>query len=193
VVAIGRSELILTIGHSTRSFDDFLALLRANEVETIADVRSYPGSRKFPHYNAESLSATLPENGISYVSMKQLGGRRKIRPDSPHTVWRHPAFRGYADYMDTPEFESGIADLLEIARGSRTAIMCSEAVWWRCHRSMIADHLKTAGLTVEHIMDGKNAIHPFTSAASIVDGKLFYGPGDQDQTDQSTQKKTKVT
>ncbi len=183
MASTGKSEQIKhiwTIGHSTRSFDEFVELLRANGVETIADVRSFPGSRKFPQYNAESLSTTLPGNGISYIPMKQLGGRRKVRPGSPHTVWRNPAFRGYADYMDSPEFKSGIADLLEIVRRSRTAIMCSEAVWWRCHRSMIADHLKAAGLTVEHIMDGKNAIHPFTSAASIVDGKLVYGPAAQD-------------
>ena len=171
---------VWTVGHSTRSLEDLVRLLTESGIETVADVRSFPGSRKFPHFNAESLAVTLPESGIEYVPMKQLGGRRKVRPDSPHTVWRHPAFRGYADYMDTPEFAAGIEDLLSLAARSRTAVMCSEAVWWRCHRSMIADHLKARGVTVEHIMDGKNVLHPYTKAARIVDGKLVYGAGEQE-------------
>src|SRR5262249_48053445 len=109
-----------------------------------------------------------------------LGGRRKVRPDSPHTFWRHDAFRGYADYMDTDDFKKGIDELLKLAADKRVAIMCSEAVWWRCHRSMIADYLKTAGVTVEHIMaPGKTEIHPYTSAASIVDGRLVYGAAEK--------------
>lgn len=170
---------IWTIGHSTRSMEEFLELLSANGIETLGDVRSYPGSRKFPHFNAEQLGPRLIEARIDYMPMKKLGGRRRVRPDSPHTVWRNEAFRGYADYMETPEFEEGIEILLEAAREKRTAIMCSEAVWWRCHRSMIADHLKAAGITVEHIMDnGKNVIHPYTWAARIVGGKLAYGAGE---------------
>ena len=168
---------IWTIGHSTRSLDEFLGLLKKNEIEAVADVRSFPGSRKFPHFNAESLAQSLPAAGIEYVPFKQLGGRRKVRKDSPHTVWRHEAFRGYADYMDTDDFDKGIAELMTLARQKRTAIMCSEAVWWRCHRSMISDKLKSLGVTVEHIMDGKNVLHPYTSAARLVDGELRYGAG----------------
>jgi uncharacterized protein (DUF488 family) len=169
---------IWTIGHSTRSLQEFIDLLSQNSIEAVADVRSFPGSRKFPHFNAEALAKSLPEVGIEYVSSKQLGGRRKARPDSPHTVWRHAAFRGYADYMDTDDFRKGIDELLVLARRKRTAIMCSEAVWWRCHRSMISDYLKADGVVVEHIMGlGKTEIHPFTAAAKIVDGKLIYDSG----------------
>ena len=167
---------IWTIGHSTRSLIELTELLKENKIEAVADVRSYPGSRKFPHFNAEALSRSLPEAGIDYIPFKQLGGRRKVRSDSPHTVWRNEAFRGYADYMDADDFKKGIDELLRLAADKRVAIMCSEAVWWRCHRSMISDYLKAAGTTVEHIMSaGKTELHPFTSAAKIVDGRLFYG------------------
>lgn len=168
---------IWTIGHSTRSLDRFLELLEQNNIEAVADVRSFPGSRKFPQFNAESLAESLPTAGIEYIPFKQLGGRRKVRKDSPHTVWRHEAFRGYADYMDTENFKKGIAELMTLADEKRTAIMCSEAVWWRCHRSMISDKLKSLGVTVEHITDGRNELHPYTSAASIVNGELRYGSG----------------
>ncbi|HYJ89673.1 MAG TPA: DUF488 domain-containing protein, partial [Pyrinomonadaceae bacterium] len=107
------------------------------------------------------------------------GGRRKVRPDSPHTVWRNEAFRGYADYMDTDQFKKGIDELTELAQTKRTTIMCSEAVWWRCHRSMISDYLKAEGMTVVHIMaPGKTEIHPYTSAATIANGKLTYPASD---------------
>jgi uncharacterized protein (DUF488 family) len=172
---------VLTIGHSTRSLDQFVELLEENKIEAVADVRSYPGSRKFAHFNAEALVLSLPGSGIDYIPFKQLGGRRKVRPDSPHTVWRNEAFRGYADYMDTEDFKNGIDELLGLAAKKRTAIMCSEAVWWRCHRSMISDYLKANGVTVEHIMSpGKTELHPFTSAAKIVEGRLFYGAKDAD-------------
>jgi uncharacterized protein (DUF488 family) len=170
-------QRIWTIGHSTRDLRDFLELLAVNRIEALADVRSYPGSRKYPHFNAEALDAVLAGSNIEYVPFKQLGGRRRSRPDSPNTVWRNEAFRGYADYMETEEFRDGIAALLELAGRKRTAIMCAEAVWWRCHRSMISDHLKSLGVTVEHIMDGQNIIHPYTAAARISRGKLVYGAG----------------
>ncbi len=175
-----RSDLkIWTIGHSTRTLAEYLEMLSVNDIETLADVRSYPGSRRYPHFNAETLSGSLAGVGIEYVPMKQLGGRRRSRPGSPNTVWRNEAFRGYADYMETAEFSDGIEALLKLARLKRTAIMCAEAVWWRCHRSMIADYLKASGITVEHIMDGgRNVIHPFTSAARLEDGKLVYGAGE---------------
>jgi uncharacterized protein (DUF488 family) len=167
---------IWTIGHSTRELADFMALLKANEIEAIADVRSLPGSRKFPQFNSEELETSLADAGIDYRLIKQLGGRRKARPDSPNTVWRHKSFRGYADYMETPEFLEGIEILLDLAEEKKTAVMCAEAVWWRCHRSMISDYLKSLGGTVEHIMSGKeNVIHPFTSAARLENGRLFYG------------------
>jgi uncharacterized protein (DUF488 family) len=174
-MALRKKLHIWTIGHSTRDLDDFIALLTENRIEALADVRSFPGSRKFPQFNAENLAESIPAAGIEYVPFKQLGGRRKVRKDSPHTVWRHPAFRGYADFMDTDDFKKGIDDLLKLAGKKRTAIMCSEAVWWRCHRSMISDYLKSIGVTVTHIMaPGKTDEHPYTSAATIVDEKLTY-------------------
>lgn len=166
---------VWTIGHSTRGLDEFIALLRESSIEALADVRSFPGSRKFPQFNAENLAETLPEAAIEYIPFNQLGGRRKVRKDSPHTVWRNEAFRGYADHMDTDEFKKGIDDLLTLSAKRRTVIMCSEAVWWRCHRSMIADYLKSLGVIVIHIMSpGKTEEHPYTSAAKILNGKLVY-------------------
>ncbi|OHB64692.1 MAG: hypothetical protein A2Y77_03680 [Planctomycetes bacterium RBG_13_62_9] len=168
---------IWTIGHSTRTLEEFMELLRAYRIEAVADVRRFPGSRRYPHFNREALSASLPAAGVEYVPMPELGGRRKARADSHNTAWRNEAFRGYADYMETPEFAAAIEPLLALAQRKRTAILCSEAVWWRCHRSMISDYLKAAGVIVEHIL-GPNAgeIHPYTSAARIVDGKLSYAP-----------------
>lgn len=167
---------IWTIGHSTHPFEDFLAMLKSFDIELVADVRSFPGSRRYPQFNKENLIASLPENGIEYVHIIKLGGRRKGLSDSKHTVWRHPAFRGYADYMDTTSFEEGIVTLEEIASQKRVAYMCSEAVWWRCHRSMISDYLKSKGWVVMHIMGvGKSDEHPYTAPAKIVDGELVYG------------------
>jgi len=166
---------IWTIGHSTRALSDFLAMLAANGIEAVADVRQYPASRRYPHFNQRALSESLAQAGVEYVWLPELGGRRRPRPDSHNTAWRNESFRGYADHMETPEFRAGIEQLLELARRKRTAIMCSEALWWRCHRSLIADFLKAAGIVVEHILDlGKNEIHPYTSAARLEDGKLSY-------------------
>ena len=164
------------MGHSTRDLSEFLDLLALNRIEAIADVRSLPGSRKFPQFNAEALAESLPP-AIEYRSFKEdLGGRRRSRSDSTNTVWRNASFRGYADYMETDEFRQGIENLLRLGRKKRTAIMCAEAVWWRCHRSMISDYLKSVGVVVEHIMDGgKNVTHPYTSAARIENGELSYG------------------
>jgi uncharacterized protein (DUF488 family) len=167
---------VWTIGHSTHSFREFVDMLRSMNIELVADVRSYPGSRKFPHFNKESLETSLPEAKINYVHLKDLGGRRKVKPDSKNTAWRHIAFRGYADYMETKDFEKGIMQLQELALKQPTAYMCSEAVWWRCHRSMISDYLKVKGWEVMHIMGiGKIEEHPFTSVARIVNGELSYG------------------
>ncbi|RYD95544.1 MAG: DUF488 domain-containing protein [Sphingobacteriales bacterium] len=167
--------LIWTIGHSTRSFDEFLALLRSFAIGQVVDVRHFPGSRKFPQFNKDSLIETLPGAGIAYTHIEALGGRRKPAPDSPNTAWRHPAFRGYADYMATPEFKQALQQLEAIGQASPTAYMCSEAVWWRCHRSMISDALKAAGWNVQHIMDeGKAKEHPYTAPARVVEGRVRY-------------------
>lgn len=170
------NKIIWTIGHSTRSLDDFLALLQSFDIELLADVRSFPGSRKFPQFNKEALEVSIPENKIGYTLLKKLGGRRKVNPESTHTVWHNASFRGYADYMDTEDFKEGLEELEKLAIGKRTAFMCSEAVWWRCHRSMISDALKVRGWEVLHIMDVDKATeHPFTQPAKVVDGELEYG------------------
>ncbi|MGM5470292.1 DUF488 domain-containing protein [Flavobacteriaceae bacterium LMO-SS05] len=166
---------IWTIGHSTRPLDVFMALLKSFQIEVVADIRSFPGSRKFPQFNKESLEITLAQNNFEYIHIKNLGGRRKVSPNSKNTSWRHPAFRGYADFMETEIFKEGILELEQLALQKRTAYMCSEAVWWRCHRSMVSDYLKVNGWEVLHIMDlGKTVIHPYTQPARVVDGKLSY-------------------
>jgi uncharacterized protein (DUF488 family) len=170
---------VWTIGHSNRSLDEFLALLAAFEIEVLADVRRFPGSRKHPHFNQEALSHSLGATGISYEFFPELGGRRKPRPDSLNTAWRNESFRAYADYMETGEYRAGVERLLSIAEERRVAIMCSEAVWWRCHRSLVADYLKSEGITVEHILSPKKSEpHPYTSAARLVDGRLSYAESD---------------
>jgi uncharacterized protein (DUF488 family) len=168
-------ETVWTIGHSTRSMEEFLSALKAHGIEAVADVRSLPGSRRYPHFDSEALAKTLADNRIEYQWIPALGGRRRARPDSPNTAWRSEAFRGYADHMVTDAFRAGIEELLELARRRRTAILCAEAVWWRCHRSLIADYLKASGITVMHIFDDKKTEeHPYTPAAHIKDGRLSY-------------------
>jgi uncharacterized protein (DUF488 family) len=171
---------IWTIGHSTRPIEEFLELLRASRVETIA-VRSFPGSRKYPHYGQQALAATLAARDIGYAWLPALGGRRRASPDSPNTAWRNAAFRGYADYMASAAFAQGMRQLLELARDSRIALMCAEAVWWRCHRSLIADALCVRGIEVVHILDaGHSTPHPMTQPARIVDGRLSYAAREQE-------------
>lgn len=166
---------IWTAGHSTRSIGDFIGMLKAHEIELVADVRQYPASRRHPQFGREALAASLKEAGVQYAHFPELGGRRKPAPDSHNTAWRNEAFRGYADYMETVEFVAGVARLLETAARSRTAIMCAEAVWWRCHRSLISDFLKARGVEVLHILDAKKSEpHPYTSAARVVEGRLTY-------------------
>jgi len=174
-------ETLWTIGHSTRSLNEFIALLKDNAIEVLADVRHYPGSRKYPHFNVEPLQHGLHQAGIRYEAFTELGGRRKVQFDSPNTAWRHPAFRGYADYMQTEAFREGIERLKALASKQRTAIMCSEAVWWRCHRGLVSDVFKLNGTRVLHIMGaGAPSEHPYTSAAHVADGHLDYS-GDQHQ------------
>jgi uncharacterized protein (DUF488 family) len=166
---------IWTIGHSTRTIEDFLELLKAHQIESLVDVRHFPGSRRYPHFNKEPLSDSLTKVGIEYHHLPRLGGRRRPRPNSQNTAWRNEAFRGYADHMETETFAEGITSLLSLAAKKRTAIMCAEAVWWRCHRGLIADYLKAQGHRVLHIHSATKAEeHPFTAAARMVNGKLSY-------------------
>ena len=184
---------IWTIGHSTRSIEDFISLLEENEIKLLADVRTLPGSKRYPQFNKEALAESLSARGIRYEHFPELGGRRKTKRDSRNTAWRNASFRGYADYMETEQFQKGVERLLAFARndglGSRrnqsdgweavspcpAAIMCAEAVWWRCHRSLISDYLKARGIDVMHVLDAnKIEPHPFTSAARIVNGELSY-------------------
>jgi uncharacterized protein (DUF488 family) len=174
------TKRIWTIGHSTRPLDDFMAALQSNEIKLIADVRLLPGSKRYPQFNKEALADSLGKKDLRYEHFPELGGRRKPRPDSRNAAWRNDAFRGYADYMETDGFRNGIDRLLRLAENiGSTAIMCAEAVWWRCHRSLISDFLKVLGWEVLHILDAKKTEpHPFTSAARIVDGTLSYSRKD---------------
>ena len=167
---------IWTIGHSTRKIDIFISLLEENGIKLLADVRSWPGSKRYPQFNKEALAESLNAHGIRYEHFPGLGGRRKPNPDSRNTAWRNVSFRGYADYMETKEFHKGVERLLDLARETGpVAIMCAEALWWRCHRSLIADYLKVRGIEVVHIVDAnKIEPHPFTSAAHLIDGALSY-------------------
>lgn len=166
---------IWTIGHSTHSIEKFLEMLKSFDIQLLADIRSLPGSKRYPHFNSDTLSAALAENKIGYIHLKDLGGRRKPRSDSQNTAWRVEAFRGYADYMETDDFRKSVTQLEEMARKQRVVYMCAEAVWWRCHRSLVSDYFKHAGWKVMHIMDvAKAEEHPYTSPASIEENKLVY-------------------
>jgi len=150
-------------------------MLQSFGINMLADIRSLPGSNKWPHFNQLALTASLHAAGIQYIHMPGLGGRRRPRPDSVNTAWRNKAFMGYADYMETDEFKNAIAQLEGIARSQPTAYMCAEAVWWRCHRALVSDYLKAHGWEVCHIMDAsKCTVHPYTSPARPVQGDLFY-------------------
>jgi uncharacterized protein (DUF488 family) len=144
--------VIYTIGHSTRSAEAFVDLLRVHEIRQIADVRTVPRSRRHPHFSREALDALLKSNGITYLHIPELGGLRKPRPDSVNTAWQEPGFRGYADHMQTPTFHAGMEALLLFAERGRTSLMCAEAVWWQCHRRLLSDALVARGVTVGHIL-----------------------------------------
>ena len=184
-LAILKTELhsvpeIWTIGHSTRNIDHFISLVEENGIKLVVDVRSLPGSKRYPQFNKEALADSLGQHGIRYEHFPKLGGRRKPSPDSPNTAWRNASFRGYADYMETGEFQKGIQRLVDLtSEVGPAAIMCAEAVWWRCHRALIADYLKTRGVEVTHIIDlNKAEPHPFTSAARLINGELSYPAND---------------
>lgn len=166
---------IWTIGHSTLPIESFLDALTSNGIAMLGDVRRFPGSRRHPQFGREALAQSLALGGIDYAHYEALGGRRRPRADSHNTAWRNDSFRGYADYMETPEFERAIDALLHEAATRPVAIMCAEMVWWQCHRGLIADYLKARGHDVTHIGVGrKTEPHPFTAAARIIDGRLSY-------------------
>ena len=175
IAAAKGTPRLWTIGHSTRSAEEFNQILAAHKIEALMDVRSFPGSRRYPQFNKQQLASALPENGIAYFHLPELGGRRQTRQDSTNTAWKNQSFRGYADHMETAEFQLGIERLMEIAGMNHAAIMCAEALWWRCHRSLISDFLKVRGVEVIHILDATHdEPHPFTSAARIINGELSY-------------------
>ncbi len=167
---------IYTVGHSTHPIERFLELLGEHRIALLADVRSFPSSRRWPQFNQAALEQSLNRAAIEYCWLKLLGGRRHgVRPDSPHTAWTHPAFRAYADYMEAAEFETGLAELVDAAAKARTAYMCSEGLWWRCHRRIISDVLLVRGWDVQHILpDGKLKAHALAPFARVVDGRIIY-------------------
>jgi uncharacterized protein (DUF488 family) len=166
---------VWTVGHSTRSLEEFVELLVENRIELLADVRTAPGSRRLPHFGKASLETELPQREIAYAHLPALGGLRKPAPDSINTGWRNPSFRGYADYMQTAEFQTGLTELLRMAAERRTSLMCAEAVPWRCHRSLIADALTAGGVEVLHITGpGRVQRHVMTSFAQVEDGRVVY-------------------
>ena len=168
---------VWTVGHSTHPLSDFLAVLAAYRIEVVADVRRFPGSRSQPQYQQPALESALHRAGIGYMWLPDLGGRRQPISDTPNTAWRHPAFRGYADYLAGEEFATGLFELLTLAWGLRTAVMCAEILWWRCHRRMIADVLLSLGAHVIHIMDPDTTqTHRLRAPARLVRGVLSYLP-----------------
>jgi uncharacterized protein (DUF488 family) len=173
---------VFTIGHSTRSSDELLSLLAGHGIEILLDVRRFPGSRRHPQFSRDALSGALAEAGVGYMHEPRLGGRRAPRPDSPHTAWRVEAFRGYADHMETPGFQAALEDLIRLSQEKTVALMCAEAVPWRCHRRLISDALVAHGLDVRHILGpGRADPHEIDPNARVLDGgrRLVYtGPED---------------
>lgn len=169
------SRMVLTIGHSTRTLDEFIALLKAHAVTLIVDVRTIPRSRHNPQFNEDSLPELLKKAGIGYVHMPGLGGLRHAKSDSLNTGWRNASFRGYADYMQTPEFQKQIAELIQLTKEHRMALMCAEAVPWRCHRSLIGDALTVRGIRTEDIMSLKlRRLHTLTPFAHVCGSTVTY-------------------
>jgi uncharacterized protein (DUF488 family) len=174
-------EPVLTVGHSTHHLDGFVGLIRGAGVELVADVRRFPGSRRLPHVAARELARSLPAAGVAYRHLPALGGRRRARADSPNGGWRNASFRGYADHMATEEFVLGLAELEDTARAARTAVMCAEALWWRCHRRLVADALVARGRVVRHLgPDGRETEHELTPFARVEGARVTY-PGEAGQ------------
>jgi uncharacterized protein (DUF488 family) len=169
---------VYTLGHSTLALDDFLARLHAHGIQGVADVRRFPASRRHPHFAREALARSLAERALRYDWLESLGGRRPARRDSPHRAWRLESFRGYADHMESDEFARGLATLLDLAHARPTAVMCAEAVPWRCHRQLIADALVARGSTVVHVMSDTAAdTHRLTSFARVDGERVVYDVG----------------
>jgi uncharacterized protein (DUF488 family) len=174
----GRAR-ILAIGHSTRPVAELVDLLRSSDVVTLADIRTIPRSRANPQYEGAALARTLGEAGVRYVHLASLGGLRRARKDSPNGAWRNAGFRGYADHMQTPEFEEGLFHLRTLAKDGPVAIMCAEAVPWRCHRSLVADALHARGVVVEHIVGrGRTRPHRLTPFARVEGRSVTYPPAE---------------
>jgi uncharacterized protein (DUF488 family) len=170
---------LYSIGHSNRSLGDFLALLQANGIQALADIRQFTRSHANPQFNTETFATALAEHGIAYEHIVSLGGRRSSKlADSPNGLWEHPAFRSYADYALADPFESGLTRLLEIASEKRTAMMCAEAVWWRCHRRIVSDYLLARGDNVLHILSDAEPKPATLTPGAVVrdDGKVVYPP-----------------
>ncbi len=167
---------LFTIGHSTRALDELIEALQAHSIQTLVDIRSFPMSRRLPHFNREALEKTVPEAGIRYVWMKDLGGRRKkLLDESPNVALRNASFRNYADYMLTTEFERAAAGLIGLAESSRTAYMCAERVYFRCHRMLVSDWMVAHGHEVLHIDDAKPAkAHALMHEARVINGQVIY-------------------
>jgi uncharacterized protein (DUF488 family) len=171
------STTVWTVGHSTRPLAEFLGVLGAHGIELVVDVRRFPGSRRLPHYAGDALAAALDAQGIAYCGLPALGGRRRPDPASPNTSWRHPAFRAYADHVATEAFAAGLFELLMVAPGLRTVVMCAEVLWWRCHRRLIADVLLSLGVPVMHIRGaGEAEPHRLAPPGRIARGQLTYTP-----------------
>jgi len=172
---------IFTIGHSTHPIETLLGLLAAHQIILLFDVRSYPSSRRWQQFNQVELKESLENGGIAYRWCPQTRWTTSFkRADSPHSAWEHPAFRSYADYAGTPTFEAGLGELIQAAREVRTTIMCSEGLWWRCHRRIISDHLTMRGWEVIHVMpNGKLTMHALPEFATVTDGRIVYDGGQQ--------------
>jgi uncharacterized protein (DUF488 family) len=182
VTTAKRSSIVLTIGHSTRPLDEFIALLKAHSVTLVVDVRTIPRSRHNPQFNKESLPDSLKKAGLGYVHMSGLGGLRHAKPDSLNAGWQNASFRGYADYMQTPEFEEQIEQLIQLTKEHRIALMCAEAVPWRCHRSLIGDALTVRGIRTEDIMSLKlRRLHTLTPFAKVHGATLTYPAEDSQE------------
>jgi uncharacterized protein (DUF488 family) len=170
-----RPTMVFTIGHSTRSIETFIDMLKAHGVKRLVDVRTIPRSRHNPQFNRDALPVTLLQAGIGYTHMEELGGLRHARKDSLNTGWHNASFRGFADYMQTPEFEAGLKALIQTAKRQQVAIMCAEAVPWRCHRSLIGDALEVRGIAVEDIMSAtRTQAHELTSFATVEGSHVTY-------------------
>jgi uncharacterized protein (DUF488 family) len=173
------SLTVWTVGHSTRTADEFRDVLTAYGIECLIDVRRFPGSRRLPQFGSEELARNLEGAGIVYVWLASLGGRRRPSPDSVNTAWRNDAFRAYADHLASEEFAEGLTELLMVAHGLKTVVMCAEVLWWRCHRRLISDVLVTLDAEVVHIRDQNHSeLHRLTAPATVVRGRLTYADGE---------------